>query len=107
MWCVSVPLDSAPHACRYLVVLPNRLKKVICNFENFAEEHATDFDTIEAAYAAANTAALQCQPNQPFLIATAQPPKLKRDRYQVEVEPIGYPATCSSKQVTVNLYGTP
>ena len=42
MWCVSVPLDSAPHACRYLVVLPNRLKKVICNFENFAEEHATN-----------------------------------------------------------------
>eukprot|EP00891_Asterochloris_glomerata_P002300 jgi/Astpho2/2300/Aster-03266 len=70
-------------------------QKVICNFKHFAEEHATDIDTIKAAYAAASTAALQCQPNQPFIIAAAEPPQLKRGRYQVEVRPVGYPASAA------------
>ncbi len=81
VWCAELPLDNTPHACRYLVVLTNSIQKVICNFKHFAEEHATDSDTIKAAYAAASTAALQCQPNQPFIIAAAEPPQLKRGRY--------------------------
>ena len=100
-----MPLANAPLPCRYLVVLGDRMKKVIFNFQHFQEEHATDFDTIKAAYAVASTAALQCQPNSPFIIAPAQPPQLKRDRYQVETKPVGYRATCTSEQVSASLCG--
>ena len=88
------------------MVRNNSMKKVICNFKHFTEEHATDFDTIKAAYAAASAAALQCQPKCPFIIATAQPPQLKRDRYQVEIKPVGYRVSCTSERVSAKLYGT-
>ena len=81
------------------------MKKVMLNCKDDAEEHATTFDTIKAAYAAASTAALQSQPKPPFVI-TAQLPQLKRDRYQVEIKPVGYLATCSSERVSANLCGT-
>lgn len=97
----TVPHSKAPHDCRYLLVLPNRMQKVICNFNSFKEEHKADFDTIVAAYAAANQAAVQSHPNPPFIVTTPGLPKLGRHRYEVYVKPLGYSALCTNEQVSV------
>ena len=99
----TVPLSGAPCGCRHLVVQPNSMQKVIRNFSKFAKEFQTDFQIIKAAYAAADLAALQSSP--PFMVATSKPPKLRRGRYEVEIKPLGYKASCTDERV--RLAGTP
>ena len=82
--------------CRYLLVLGNGVHKVIRDFDKFSEENDVKLETIEAAYAAANKAAAE---SPQFIIATRQPPKLSRHRYEVEVKPLGFSASCTDEQV--------
>ena len=73
------------------------MQKVICKL--FAKEFQTDFQIIKAAYAAADLAALQSSP--PFMVATSKPPKLRRGRYEVEIKPLGYEASCTDERVNM------
>ena len=86
--------------CRYLVVLPNSILKVICNFAYYAEGYNTDWGSIKAAYAAANRAAKAIRPGLPFLVTTCNKPTLKDDCFKVEVKPIGYHAWCYSEEAS-------
>ena len=75
------------------------MHNVICNFSRFAEDFQADFETIKAAYVAANLAALQSSP--PFMVATfhgSKPPKLRGGRYEVEIKPLGYEASCTDER---------
>ena len=95
----TVPLGSAPCGCRHLVVQPNSMQKVIRNFDKFADEFQADFEIIKAAYAAADLAALQSSP--PFMVTTSKAPKLRGGRYEVEIKPLGYEASCTDEQVSM------
>ena len=88
------PQNKVLGGCRYLLILGNSMQKVICGFNNFSEDVTSE--TIEVAYAAANKAAAD---SPQFFIATRRPPSLSRHRYEVEVQPRGYSASCTDEQV--------
>ena len=80
---------------------PDTMLKVICTFSSFAEEHKIDFDDIVAAYAAANQAAMACQPWPPFLVTSSDPPTLdSKGCYKVEIKPMGFSPSCDSEKAS-------
>ena len=80
---------SNPTACRRSSVTSTNLQR----------SSRQTLKIIKAAYAAADLAALQSSP--PFMVTTSKAPKLRGGRYEVEIKPLGYEASCTDEQVSM------